>query len=120
MAAISGFQLIVDPSKVIGYYGDIPELPMERDGAYEEYRIDWNDMLALTDDFADPINELCGTLLDLGDVDYFDAVQCVKLKDWLETRLKRPCTSRLRKLYTVLLEYATRAIELGTGVVVDI
>lgn len=120
MTAISGFQLIIDPTKMLGHYGNVPETPSEHDGSYEEFLIDWNDKKILADDFAGPINEICDTTLDYCDVDYFDAAKCSKLKDWLEKRLSRPCAPRLRKLYAVLLDYATRAIELGTGVVVEL
>lgn len=119
MSSYLGFELIKDPTG-LPYYGNMPDTPVEPDDSYELYKIDWDDARALDEDFADPINDLCDSLIGLYDVDYFDAKQCLKLRAWLVERLKRPCTGRLRELYTVLLDYANRAIELGTGVVVEL
>ena len=116
------FQLIKTLDGVVGYYGDIPEYTEE---GYSEktvyHRIETEEERdLLLEDFVDPINELCGTLLDYSDVDWFDPESCVKLKGWLEERLQSPCEDRLRVLYTVLLDFADRAIELDTGVVVEL
>lgn len=105
-----------------GWYGNIPwqgdDMP---DSAIESvyYSPDdmWDDLKST--EFVDPINELCGTLFDYGDIDYFDTANCVKLKAWLENRLKRPTTGAQYEFYTALLDYATRAIGYGTGVVLE-
>lgn len=115
-----GFELIKDMDAIKNFYGDIPQIAGAPRAAYEEFEITLEDEDLLMEDFVDQINDLCGTLLDYGDIDYFDASKCAKLKAWLESRLKRSCALHLRELYTVLLDYATRAIALGTGVVVTI
>ena len=114
------FTLIKSLSEIVDYYDDIPEIGSAPSSAYENYKWDLADQSLLAEDFMDPINDLCGTVLDIYDVDYFDTEQSRMLKSWLEERLKQPCDERLRELYTVLLDYATRAVELGTGVVVEL
>ena len=116
----NGFELIKDMSAIKCYYGDIPVTASASQSAYEGYGISSADEDLLMEDFVDQVNDLCGTFLDYGDIDYFDSAKCIKLKSWLESRLEQPCHLRLRELYVVLLGYAMRAIELGTGVVVTI
>lgn len=70
-------------------------------------------------EFVDPINELCGTLFDYGDIDYFDLDNCKKLKTWLEIRLTKPVSELQSEFYHDLLDYVTRAIEYKTGVVLE-
>ena len=64
------------------------------------------------------IMALC--LLDLSDADYYEASKCVILKKILEDKLKEPCEPRLRELYGILYRYVQRAIDLGTGVVIEL
>ena len=111
------FELILN-MEGCGYYGDIPQVSLP--GTYEMYLFDWEDMELLLPDFAGPINDLCGTLFDLGDVDWFGPDNCRRLKPWIEARLTGEIPARMRELYEVLLGYVTRAIELDTGVVVDL
>jgi len=113
------FELIKDLAGC-EYYGDIPEVDADDPTKAETYVFGWEDMLLIVDDFSGPINALCGTLFDLGDVDWFDAEKCVTLRGWLRGRLGGDLAPRARELYTVLLDYANRAIDLGTGVVVDL
>lgn len=100
------------------WYGEIPEYD-DPTGHVEVYDVDWELHDILLEQFAYPINEVCGTCLDDGDVDFFDKEQCVKLAGWLEGRLAGELDPRLREPYEKLLEYAKRAIELGTGVEVE-
>lgn len=104
----------------ISYYGSIPNAPYAPDERVDETCFleegDWD---LLDADFIDSVNDACGTLLDLCDVDYFDKIKCIKLKEWLENKLSKNIHHRLREIYTKLLEYATRAIELDTGIVIE-
>lgn len=77
----------------------------------------WNYFFA---DFVDPVDDLCDSLLDYGDIDYFNTESCEKLVPWLEDRLTRPCPDWAHMLYEKLLEYAREAVRLGTGVVVEL
>lgn len=103
-----------------GYYGNVPEPLPGHEDAFEEWRLEQGDLAILNEGFADEVNVACGSLLDLGDADYFDVEQCEKLRLWLVQRLDRGCDGRLEALYLRLLEYAERARELGTGVVVEL
>ena len=114
------FELIKDLSLITEYYGEMPETFNASDDAYEVYKWTLDDQMLLAEDFVTPINELCGVCLDVYDVDYFDSTKCVLLKSWLENRLNAPCATRLQELYGVLLDYASRAIDLKTGVVVEL
>ena len=113
------FILALDLSDV-DYYGHIPELPHDTCRKAEAFELDPSDWLLLDEDFIDPINALCGTLLDNGDVDYFNEAQCALLSNWLGIRLGQTLDTRLAVLYTKLKEFSDRAILLGTGVVVEL
>lgn len=100
------------------WYGPIPEYD-DPTGYIEFYDVDQKLHDILLEQFAYPINEVCDTCLDDGDVDFFDKEQCVKLAAWLEGQLAGELNPRLREPYVKLLEFARRAIELGTGVAVE-
>ncbi len=66
------------------------------------------------------INERCNSLLDYGDVEYFDDRKCSILKDWITERLTRPLDSRYRELLCILIDFCEEAINLKTGVYIDL
>ena len=74
----------------------------------------------LDNDLVDPVNALCGSLLGPYDVDFLDARQCRLLAAWLETRLARPISPRLAVVYRKLDDYARRAVQYDTGVVIEL
>ena len=45
---------------------------------------------------------------------------CKKLKSWLEERLQRDVSETLKPIYEKLLEFSSRAIELNTGVEIEL
>lgn len=102
------------------WYGNIPLSSGVPKRVSEKYQIEPSDVRLLDQDFVDPINDLCGTLLDDGDVDFFDANQCELLAGWLEERIGRLSDCRLAELYRILLEYANQAVSLGTGMVIEL
>ena len=104
----------------VSFYGNIPESFGAPEGSFEKYRIEESDVLLLNEDFVDSVNDACGTLLDYGDIDFFDAEKCKALKNWLVARLNRDCEDRLAELYGKLLDYAEQAIDLDTGIVVEL
>ncbi|OZG57316.1 hypothetical protein BTIS_1410 [Bifidobacterium tissieri] len=71
-------------------------------------------------DLVDPVNNLCDALLGPYDVDFLDATQCRLLAGWIEARLTQPITPRLAEIYRKLDDYARRAIEYNTGVVIEL
>lgn len=101
------------------WYGDVPEIPENSEGRVEIYAPDEELRQTLLEQFVLPVNNVCGTCLDNGDVDFFDKEKCVKLAKWLEEQLAGELDPRLREPYGKLLEFARRAVELGTGVVVE-
>lgn len=64
-------QLFLDLND-LKYYGDIPEKPESSFGRVEEYSLSSDDIKLLMED-VDSLATACNALLDLGDVDYFNA-----------------------------------------------
>lgn len=113
------FALILDYTD-LDYYGHIPVIPYPPDSRVEVFYFEDEENDLLLEDFVFPINQVCGTLLDDGDLDYFDKSKCPILKSWLEERLTVVSNDTLANLYRKLLEFATKAIELETGIVVEL
>ena len=115
------FVLFLDLNN-LEYYGYMPEIPKDRDGRVEIYRFDVarEDWDLLLDDFIAPVCNLCNALIDIGDVDFLNADKCKKLKSWLEERLQRDVSETLKPIYEKLLEFSSRAIELNTGVEIEL
>lgn len=103
----------------LDYYGDIPEEPEDSNGIVEEYPLSSGDIKMILNDI-DSIDDACNALLDYGDVDFFNCEKCAKLKEWIDERLKKTMEPRYRELLNVLNDYCTRAIELNTGVVIEL
>ena len=102
------------------YYGDIPEVGDYPD-KYEEasFYEDGLDDLYLDEHFALPVNELCGSILGYGDVDYLDANKCKKLISWLEENTKKESNAKVVEIYNKLKEFAKRAVDLNTGIIIE-
>ena len=100
--------------KNMHWYGCIP-CPKDGSGSeVEVYQLQESDSPLLEANFLEPVDALCDALL-------VDADKCKKLSVWLEDQMTEGlATGRLRVLYEKLNEYAHRAIELGTGVVVEL
>ena len=102
-------------------YGDIPSLPVDySDEQGERYVGEESDSWLLLEDMVHNIDPLINNLLDYGDVDYFSKEKCIVLKKWLNNRKEKEMSPRLNELYAVLSEYVDKAIDLGTGVVIEL
>lgn len=101
------------------YYGDIPEKPENPSGRVEEYALSSDDIKLFMKDIGS-LDAACNALLDLGDVDYFNAEKCGKLSEWIKERLEQPVSARYREILETLMSYCERAIELNTGVVIEL
>lgn len=112
--------LFHDFDNVTSYYGNIPSRPMQSDEHVELYRMRESDRDPMDEDFTDPVNRVCGTTLGYGDVDFLDPRQCRLLAAWLKTRLTQPITPRLAEIYRHLLDYAQRATQYNTGIVIEL
>lgn len=114
------FELIKN-AEGLDMYGDIPCLPWELTSEIGERFVgEETDSWILLEDFVPEIDAICTNVLDYGDVDYFNAEKCRLILNWLIKRKERDMTSRLVELYNCLELYLTKAIELGTGVVIEL
>jgi len=104
----------------VQYYGRIPECPVPADDTVDVFYLEESDLTFLMGELEEPVNKLCGTLLGIGDVDFFDASQSKLLAGWLEEREKEHLSGRQRLVYGTLLKYSREAERLGTGVVVEL
>ncbi len=108
--------------KNIPYYGDIPDFPELPDIRVEFYRfyIEREYWEEFEKDFIFPVNDLCGTTLDIGDVDYIGVEYCGKLKFWIENKLAGSVSPYLEPVCRKLLEFTERALEYKTGVGIEL
>ena len=112
------FELIKDLTGM-KRYGDIPDTFDACEECVERYWLEESDWLVLEKNI-DEINTICGSLLDYGDVDYFDASRCIMLQEWIICQLNGEIPERARELYSILLEYTKKAISFSTGVVIEL
>ncbi len=115
------FTLILDYTGMT-YYGHIPNTPFPPDSRIEEFSFDIEekDMDVFGEEFIDPVDKVCDVLIDFGDVEYLDAEKCIKLKSWLEEWLKKNSPEKIKPIYEKLLAFASRAIGLKTGIVIEL
>ncbi len=104
----------------LDYYDYIPETFQARPEQIESFELTEEDEDLLDEDFVDPIDRLCNSIIEPTDVDYLNAEQCKLMLGWLEQRLKEPVNPRLETIYRKLIEFAHKAIELNTGIVFDL
>lgn len=78
--------------KGVQYYGYIPFIKDGETTAHriENFELSSKDEDLLDEDFVIPINDLCGSLIGPGDIDYLNAKQCKLMLKWLEERLNKP------------------------------
>lgn len=115
------FVLFLDLNN-LEYYGYMPKIPKDREGRVEIYRFDipreyWD---CFEKDFINPVDGQLDALIDIGDVDFLNVDKCKKLKGWLEKRLQRDVPETFKPIYEKLLEFSSRAIELNTGVEIEL
>lgn len=101
------------------YYGDVPEATSVTESQVESklygFDADWQ----ASSDFAMKINDACDTVLDISDVDFFDVKKCKELVKLLDGPIA--ITDKvLVEFAHDLRDAAQRAIELGTGIVVEL
>ena len=104
---------------IMGPYVDNPET--DKRVRYYQLENGWDDVDLFDDDHAiDEIANRCDSLISYGDVDYFNAEKCAILKAWIDERLQKPVVPRYREMLEVLRDYCQQAIELNTGVYIDL
>lgn len=97
--------------------------PVENNPTVEYYILenDFDDVDLFFDDGAIvEIAEQCDSLISYGEDDYFNAEKCKILLRWIEERLLKPAVPRYKEMLEVLKDYCQRAIELNTGVYIDL
>ncbi len=113
--------LLLDPSYIPAdsdYYG----LPESLDEVEENWQpncdisVFWHAIAPL----IDSLDDSCGALLDVGDVEFIEWSRCPGLAAWAKNQLGRRPGEPLEGFCAKLYEYATRACELKTGVNVEL
>ena len=112
--------LILDMNGIVCTYGNIPNTDPSDTKHFECVSYDEDSDIELLDaNFLEPVNKICGTLLDPAEDDFFDKEKCILLKKWLEEQLVESSHPRLKEIYEALLNFSKRAIELNTGIVIE-
>ncbi|WP_288801157.1 hypothetical protein [uncultured Fibrobacter sp.] len=105
----------------VPYYGDRPDAIDNGDARIETYDFsigqEYEDLLE--EDFINPMYNLCGSLVDIDESDFFDVEKCAMLVNWLENRFRQEVHPVLKPVYEKILEYAQKAIEYGTGIIIQ-
>lgn len=102
-------------------YDDIPCLPIDNlTDEGERFIGEETDSWILLNSFIPELDKVCKNELDYGDVDYFDKDKCVIIKSLLEKQMTKEQDERLNALYSQLYDYVSRAIDIGTGVVIGL
>lgn len=121
--------LIKRPEKLTYSYGNIPDIPNEPEDIAQTVVFDFSFFAEATDSeidefelrFLGPMNRICSTLLDYGDVDYVDFSCCTELAAWLDTELDRGNMAENERIFfDVLRQLALEASQLKTGLVIEL
>lgn len=104
----------------ISMYGPIYNLGIGGPDKVEEYVMSFYEHDWLLDNLVDRINAACDTLLDDGDVDYISADKCRDLLDMLDNLPTEYVPDKCAKIISIIRDYATRAIEYGTGIEIEL
>ncbi|MBQ3087279.1 MAG: hypothetical protein IJC45_08085 [Clostridia bacterium] len=113
------FELVLDLDGLT-YFSDIPNWTPEMSHNFEVFYLNGEEDLQLMMSVVDDLNLHCQSLLDNGDADYFSGTKLQCLYNWLVRILKTDLNDRLQQLLHKLLLFAERAIELQTGVVIEL
>ncbi len=103
----------------VHYFANIPQSFGMDDSIVESKRYSYDAPWGIISDFALLVDDPCDVLLDIGDVDFFNVSQCKKLLEVLDT-ISYPEFKEMSEFISDLKVAAKRAIELGTGIVVEL
>lgn len=98
-----------------GYYPKIDKKHIKeyRNGTFEQ-------SLKLGDFFLNNIDEECDVLVGPYEYDYWDSKQCKKIVDWIEKNQYKIKEAKLDDFFKVINDYCKQAVELDTGVEIDL
>lgn len=100
-------------------YGQIYDLSMEPEDRVEVISFGEDENRWFLKSHVDNVNAACGTLLDDGDVDYIGEEGCKILIRYFEDVNTSDIESQYRQVIDSLLDYAKRAIQYHTGIVIE-
>ncbi len=101
-------------------YGSSPEYTYVDGENIKEFYFDDETARELeTDGFLAEMWSELDALFDWGDCDFFPPEKCLKFKEWLEKRLHRPTSDRLKQVYDAMLKLADLALKCNTGISFD-
>ena len=104
----------------IRMYGPIYDLGSAVPEKVDDYIMEMEEHDWLLDNLVDEINSACDTLLDDGDVDYFDVDKCNNLLSLLDNLENDFVPEYCKRLLLTLREYATYAVENSTGIAIEL
>ena len=102
----------------IPLYGDIPDLTVTESPIVESFSITDEEYSYLDKYFIDETNNVCNTLLDLGDYQYYSDNQCQLLLVWINNN-ESNCIE-LKAFYDRLKDYLSYAIDNHTGIAIEL
>lgn len=117
------FVALIKSFEDIEWFVDIPQVRFESDSKVELHWLSEQNRLPIAQDFAWNTNSKTGRLLSIYEDDYYDADNCSVIAAWLNKRLAGDwgaCPDGLRSDYELILSLARRAIDLGTGIVIEL
>jgi hypothetical protein len=101
-------------------YGPTYDLTMESEDRVESFKFGSGESEWLINNLVDMINAECNTLLDDGDYDFIDAHGCEILLKCLGKFNLANSSKEVEELIKKMKEFATRAVELNTGIAIDL
>ena len=113
-----GIILVKDLETIKSWYVDIPNINFEIKDSYEEYRMSGKEIRLILN-VVDNLDNACHALLDLGDIDYFQGEKLALLNAWIEKNYKSD-NEDLNEILRKLKEYVEKAIELDSGVIIEL
>lgn len=103
-------------------YGSRPNLTVGiAEGKVEEYLLPVKYRDLMDEHFVYECEVTRNSTLDFGDTEYYDFHQCEQMSFWLEKRLSRKNLNKdLRKIFSLLKTLTDKAVELKTGIEIEI
>jgi len=98
-----------------GYYPKIDEQDIRKHKTKN-----FEESMKLGQFFSDNINDECGTLVANYEYDYWNQEQCKNVVRWIEKNKKLIKEAELEEIFKVINDYCKQAIELDTGVEIDL
>ena len=104
-------------------YGDWPNFPDDwNDPRVECWSLDIDEAeeTLLEENLVKPVDKLCDACLDFDEADFFNAAKCGQIKAWAEGEMRSELPGVLAAVLPKLRDFAARAVELGTGIVIEL